>query len=287
MRCWLPARRASPSSPRSKPGIARGRLPAMRIARSASGSCRHSRMFTRPSMRRAETAPRVETRALSRRYGRQRALLDVSLTCDGGEALALVGPNGAGKSTLLALLSTLARPTSGEILFDGRPAAEGGAAVRRRLGVLGHDVSLYPELSARENLVFFARLFGVAGAGDRVTAALAQAGLTARADDMVGTFSRGMRQRLAIERALLHAPDVLLFDEPFTGLDEAAAEALIARLTRAREAGAVIVFSSHDFEYAERLATRVAVLDNGRLSWLTGQGPLRERYRRSMSSVQS
>ncbi|MDQ3170563.1 MAG: ABC transporter ATP-binding protein [Acidobacteriota bacterium] len=230
-------------------------------------------------MPRVNRPTRVETRALSRRYGRQRALLDVSLTCDGGEALALVGPNGAGKSTLLALLSTLARPTSGEILFDGRPAAGGGAAVRRRIGVLGHDVSLYPELSARENLTFFGRLFDVDGVADRVAAALAQAGLAARADDPVGTFSRGMRQRLAIERALLHAPDVLLFDEPFTGLDESAAEALVDRLTAARAAGCAVIFSSHDFEHAERVATRVAMLTAGRLRWIDGAGPLRARYR--------
>lgn len=230
---------------------------------------------------------RVETRGLSRRYGRQRALVDVSLACDGGDAVALVGPNGAGKSTLLGILSTLARPTAGDVLFDGRTAGAWGPALRKRLGVLGHDVALYPELSARENLTFFARLFGVGDVTGAVAAALRLSGLDARADTPVSTFSRGMRQRLAIERALLHAPDILLFDEPFTGLDESAAEALIARLTRARDGGAAIVFSSHDFEYAERLATRVAVLDHGRLSWLTGQGPLRERYRRSMSSAQA
>ena len=235
--------------------------------------------FGRSGFGGSEGAPRVETRALSRRYGRQRALLDVSLACDGGEALALVGPNGAGKSTLLALLSTLARPTSGEILFDGRPATGGGTTLRRRLGVLGHDVSLYPELTARENLAFFARLFDVADAAAGVTTALGHAGLAARADDPVATFSRGMRQRLAIERALLHAPDVLLFDEPFTGLDESAAERLIARLTAAREAGCAVIFSSHDFEHAERVATRVAMLTAGRLQWLDGAGPLRARYR--------
>ena len=230
---------------------------------------------------------RVETRGLSRRYGRQRALVDVSLTCGGGDAVALVGPNGAGKSTLLALLSTLARPTAGEVLFDGRAAGAWGPALRKRLGVLGHDVALYPELSARENLTFFARLFGVAGVPAAVADALHRAGLEARADTPVATFSRGMRQRLAIERALLHAPDILLFDEPFTGLDESAAEALIARLAAARDAGAAILFSSHDFEYAERLATHVAALESGRLSWLTGPGPLRERYRRRMSGAQA
>jgi heme exporter protein A len=224
---------------------------------------------------------RVETRNLSRRYGRQRALAGVSLTCDGGDAIALVGPNGAGKSTLLTLLSTIARPTSGEILFDGEPAARGGMALRRRLGVLAHDVSLYPELSARENLIFFGRLFGVRNVEARVDAALRLAGLEARGADPVGTFSRGMRQRLAIERALLHDPDVLLFDEPFTGLDEAAAEALIARLTAARDGGCAVIFSSHDFEHAERVATRVAMLDAGRLTWLDGEGSLRARYRRA------
>jgi heme ABC exporter ATP-binding subunit CcmA len=229
----------------------------------------------------ANSAPdaRIAARALTRRYGRVRALADVSFTCGAGDAIALVGPNGAGKSTLLTLLSTLARPTSGDILYDGRPAAAWGPRLRRRLGVLGHDVSLYPELSARENLTFFGRLFSAADLPRRVDEALAAAGLAHRADAPVSTFSRGMRQRLAIERALLHAPDILLFDEPFTGLDASASEALIARLVRAREEGACIVFASHDFEHAERVATRVAMLEAGRLSWLDGNAPLRARYR--------
>jgi ABC-type multidrug transport system ATPase subunit len=227
---------------------------------------------------------RVEARGVSRRYGRQRALMDVSLTCDGGEALALVGPNGAGKSTLLSLLSTLTRATSGEITYDGRPASGWGVALRARLGVLSHEVSLYPELSARENLVFFGKLFGASELADRVRQALRASGLEARADTPVGTFSRGMRQRLAIERALLHGPDILLFDEPFTGLDEASAESLVARLATARSAGAAVIFSSHDFEHAERVATRVALLDEGRLSSLDGGGPLRARYRAAAGS---
>lgn len=227
----------------------------------------------------AGRAARIEARGVSRRYGRVRALADVSFSCGGGEAIALVGPNGAGKSTLLNLLSTLARPTAGEILYDGRAPAALGPALRGRFGVLGHDVSLYPELSARENLIFFGRLFGAPDLENRVAGALAAAGLERRADAPVGTFSRGMRQRLAIERALLHGPDILLFDEPFTGLDESASESLVARLAAARDAGACIVFSSHDFEHAERVATRVAMIDAGRLSWLEGTGPLRERYR--------
>ena len=224
---------------------------------------------------------RVEARGVSRRYGRTRALHDVSLTCGAGDAIALVGPNGAGKSTLLTLLSTLGRPTSGEILFDGRPASMWGPALRGRFGVLGHDVSLYPELSARENLTFFGRLFGATDLASRVAGALSSAGLDRRADAPVATFSRGMRQRLAIERALLHHPDILLFDEPFTGLDERASESLVRRLADARAGGVCIIFSSHDFEHAERVATRVARLDAGRLSWLDGEGPLRDRYRRA------
>lgn len=227
----------------------------------------------------ATRAPRVETRGLSRRFGRRRALVDVSLTCNGGEAIAIVGPNGAGKSTLLMLLATLGRATSGEILYDGRPTTDNALALRRRLGVLGHDVALYPELTARENLLFFGRLFGAADLVTLVDAALERAGLSERADDVVSAFSRGMRQRLAIERALLHAPDVLLFDEPFTGLDEAASESLVSRLNGAREAGCAIFFSSHDFEHAERIATRVAMLNAGRLTWLEPGPGLRGRYR--------
>jgi len=226
--------------------------------------------------------PRIETRAVSRRYGRTRALFDVSLSCHAGEALALVGPNGAGKSTLLTLLSTLARPTSGDILYDGRSSAAWGAALRRRFGVLGHDVSLYPELTARENLEFFGRLYALSDLPRRIDAALERAGLRPRADDVVAGFSRGMRQRLAVERALLHEPRLVLFDEPFTGLDDDARQMLLARLRALRETGAIVLIATHDFGTVDEILDRAALLRDGRLVSLTAGGrSLTDPYRAS------
>jgi len=221
---------------------------------------------------------------VTRNFGRRRALNRVSLTCRSGELVALIGPNGAGKSTLLAIAATLLKPSSGQVLYGTRPAAGAGAAVRARIGLLAHDLFIYPELSARENLTFFAALHGVADAGPVVEAALARANLMDR-DDPVASFSRGMRQRLAIERALLHAPRLLLLDEPFTGLDDDAVRATSERLRRVRDAGAIVVVTTHDLEAIEPLADRALVLKAGRVTPIdSGPGGLRERYRRATSA---
>src|SRR5690606_16406698 len=148
------------------------------------------------------------------------------------------GPNGAGKSTLLGVLATLVRPSSGNVLYGERTAAEWGDRLRGRLGVLGHDLFLYADLTARENLEFFGHLYGVPDLTTRVAASLAAARLTERADDRVAGFSRGLRQRLALERALLHRPRLVLLDEPFTGLDDESARVLIERLRGLRHEGA-------------------------------------------------
>jgi heme exporter protein A len=222
----------------------------------------------------------VVAREISRHYGRRRALARVSLTCRAGEVLGLLGPNGAGKSTLLAILATILAPSTGEVRYGDRTAGEAGPALRGRLGFLSHDLHLYPELTARENLEFFARLFGVAHVRDAVDAGLARAGLVSRADDIVSGFSRGMRQRLALERALLHDPRLLLLDEPFTGLDDASVAALVARLKERREAGRIIVVVTHDLDVAEALLDRVAVLRDGKLIALEdASGRIREHYR--------
>jgi ABC-type multidrug transport system ATPase subunit len=227
----------------------------------------------------------VTVRDVSRHYGRRRALARVSLACRAGEVLGLLGPNGAGKSTLLAILATLLSPSSGDVLYGGRGAAEAGPALRARLGFLSHDLHLYPELTARENLVFFGRLYGLSGVRDLVEAALGRAGLTSRADDLVSGFSRGMRQRLALERALLHEPRLLLLDEPFTGLDDASVAALAARLKELRAAGRIVVVVTHDLDVAEALLDRVAVLKEGRLvACEEACGRIREHYRTSVAS---
>jgi heme exporter protein A len=209
---------------------------------------------------------------VGRHFGRRRALSKISFDCRTGEIVGLLGPNGAGKSTLLAILATLLAPSTGQVTYGGHTAREAGAALRGRLGMLGHDLFLYPELTARENLLFFARIYGVRDADARVTAALEEANLADRADDQVLGFSRGMRQRLALERSLLHRPRLLLLDEPFTGLDAASARALAARLGSLAAAGHIVVLATHEVADADDVVTRALVLDGGRLIATVG-GP--------------
>jgi ABC-type multidrug transport system ATPase subunit len=219
----------------------------------------------------------------SRHYGRRRALAKVSLECRAGTITGLFGPNGAGKSTLLGLLSTLQTPGSGEVTFGNRTAEAWGDALRGRIGVLGHDLFLYGDLSARENLMFFGRLYGVPDLERRVDAALGLAGLEERANDRVSGFSRGMRQRLALERALLHGPRLALLDEPFTGLDDASVERLLGRLRTLRAAGAIVVMATHDFDVAETIIDAAVCLQGGRLVPIASGGEsLRVRYRRAV-----
>ena len=215
---------------------------------------------------------------VTRTFGRRRALNRVSLRCDAGEILALLGPNGAGKSTLLSIAATLLEPTSGSVLFGDRPAA---SALRRHVGLLAHDLYLYPELTAAENLAFFASLHGIRGAA-RVDLALERARLADRRDDPVFGFSRGMRQRLALERALLHDPRLVLLDEPFTGLDDTSTGALVERLRDLRARGAIVVLATHDLETIDGLVDRAVMLRDGRLVALAaGPESLRERFRQA------
>lgn len=227
---------------------------------------------------------RVELREASRHYGRRRALAKTSLTFDRGQITALFGPNGAGKSTLLGLVSTLMRPTSGAVYFGGQPSSILGDDLRRQIGVLGHDLFLYGDLSARENLEFFGGLYGVRDLDRTVDEALGAARLTERAQDRVSGFSRGLRQRLALERALLHRPRLVLLDEPFTGLDDESAALLGDRLARLRADGAIVLMATHDFDSATGLVDRVICLRNGRARDLGQvQESLRDRYRSVMA----
>ena len=216
---------------------------------------------------------------LSRHYGRRRALSHITFTARAGDIVGLLGPNGAGKSTLIGVISTLVAPTAGDLRYGATPAREGGAAVRQRIGLLAHELHLYPELTARQNLSFFASLYGLDAAA-AVPAALERAGLADRADDEVSGFSRGMRQRLALERTLLHHPRVVLLDEPFTGLDDAAVLLVSARLRRLAAEGCIVLVATHDLDLADGLVTRAALIRGGRLiaDEPAGTG-LRARYR--------
>lgn len=221
---------------------------------------------------------------VSRHYGRRRALSRVSLTLRAGEVVGLLGPNGAGKSTLLGLLATLITPSAGSVRYDGRAAADAAAGLRGRLGLLSHELRLYPELTARENLDFFAGLYGVPDAADRVSAALERARLADRAGDAVQGFSRGMRQRLALERTLLHEPRLVLLDEPFTGLDEGSCRALAERLGELRADRRLVLVATHDLDLVDGIVDRAVVLRRGRVGELAPSGgTLRERYRAALA----
>ena len=218
---------------------------------------------------------------VSRDFGRRRALARVSFTAAAGQVVALLGANGSGKSTLLSIAATLLGPSSGTVRYGTVTAREGGQALRGRIGLLGHDLYVYPELSAAENLRFFADLYGLSGATERVRSALTLAALEERANDPVSSFSRGMRQRLALERALLHEPRLVLLDEPFTGLDDISAHSLRDRLGRLRERGAIVIITTHELEAIESLVDAAYVLRGGRIAALAaGAGSLRDRYRR-------
>jgi len=221
----------------------------------------------------------VQLLDVSRHFGRRRALSRVSLGAASGDILGLLGPNGAGKSTLITILATLAAPTSGEVRYGDQPAARLGASLRVRIGLLAHELHLYPELSARQNLAFFAALYRLDGR-DVVDAALERAGLADRADEEVSGFSRGMRQRLAVERALLHRPRLALFDEPFTGLDDRAVTMVSDRLRALAASGAIVIVATHDLDLADGLVTRIALVKDGRLlADEPAADGLRARYR--------
>lgn len=199
-----------------------------------------------------------------RRYGSASVLRGLDLTLSAGEAVLLLGRNGAGKTTLLRLIAGLARPERGVIELDGATLAAGPAAYRRKVGFSGHRSFLYSELTPRENLRFAARLFGLPA--EVVDAALADADLGAAADRPVATLSRGMIQRIALARASLHEPSVLLLDEPFTGLDAPAAERLVAQLRARAAKGVAILLVTHQVDDAWPLVSRLAVLHGGAIS---------------------
>lgn len=207
----------------------------------------------------------IETQALVKAYDLLPVLRKLDLSIERGEFVALLGPNGSGKSTLIRLLCGLTRPTSGVIQVGGWQLPHETYAVRAQIGLVSHKPLLYENLSAAENLQFFARLYNLPNDSveSRIADRLAQVGLAKRARDLVRTFSRGMLQRLSIARALLHNPDILLMDEPYTGLDQDAAAVLDELLRAAHSEGRTILMSTHDLPRAVALASRVVILSRG------------------------
>ena len=218
----------------------------------------------------------IETRALVKAFGLLPVLRKLDLNVARGEFVALLGPNGSGKSTLLRLLAGLSKPTAGDILIGGWKLPDEAAAVRAQIGMVSHKVLLYENLSARENLRFFARLYNlpVKQVDARIALLLEQVGLAKRAHDPERTFSRGMQQRLSIARALLHNPDILLLDEPYTGLDVDASSVLDTLLQVAHEGGRTIIMSTHELNRAAALASRVVILSRGVIGYDATTGGL-------------
>ena len=214
----------------------------------------------------AQPIDRVEISRVAKRYGNERALGGVSVELRGESMCALLGHNGAGKTTLLGILSTLVRPSDGSIRYRGKDGELKGADIRREIGMLAHASLCYPELSAFENLEFFAGLYGIDDSRTALTALLDRVGLDPRARNRAArTYSRGMVQRLALARALLTNPSLLLLDEPFTGLDRGGALALGAELGKLRDAGAIVVVVTHDLEAISGRADHVVILRRGQL----------------------
>jgi len=208
----------------------------------------------------------IEVRKLVKRFGLKTILRGLDFQVDQGEFVALLGPNGAGKTTFLRILSSLSRPSLGDIRIAGYSLPSQAAQVRQKLGVVSHLPLLYGDLTAEENLLFFGKLYNLQHLNPRISEVLDLVGLSQRRRDLVRTFSRGMQQRLAIGRAVLHDPEVMLFDEPHTGLDQDACDMLDKVLRDVAARGRTVVMTSHDLVRVEDLATRFDVLSKGVIS---------------------
>jgi heme exporter protein A len=208
----------------------------------------------------------IEVHRLVKRFGPKLVLRNLEFKVAQGEFVALLGPNGAGKTTFLRILSSLARPSLGEVRVAGYALPHQAAAVRRRLGVVSHQPLLYGDLTAEENLRFYGLMYSLPDIPGRISEILELVGLAARRRDLLRTFSRGMQQRLAIGRAVLHDPEVLLLDEPYTGLDQDACDMLDAVLRQVALRGRTVVMTSHDLVRTADLASRFDVLSRGVIS---------------------
>lgn len=208
------------------------------------------------------TPPAIAADALTKRFGRRVAVRSLEFSLASGDCLALFGPNGAGKTTLLRLLAGLLRPTSGDVRIGG-VRLRGDTASRSRVGLISHQSMLYAPLTARENVEFFARLYGLPDWRGATARALETMGVLDRAQVAVRTLSRGLQQRVSIARALVHDPQILLLDEPYSGLDASGAAALTTVLSEVRSRGATLVIVTHNVAEGLALATHAAIMRDG------------------------
>ena len=230
----------------------------------------------------------IEVRGLVKRFGLKTVLKDLDFQVQAGEFVALLGPNGAGKTTFLRILASLSRPAMGEVRIAGYRLPQQAAAVRHILVVVSHQPVLYGDLTAEENLRFYGKMYGIGAPEKRIGEVLDLVGLSLRRRDLVRTFSRGMQQRLAIGRAVLHDPEVMLFDEPHTGLDQDASVMLDGVLREVAARGRTVVMTSHDLARAGDLASRFDVISRGKVVASVGRAEmpaakLLDFYRASIS----
>jgi len=216
----------------------------------------------------------IQVHKLVKRFGLKNVLQGLDFQVEAGEFVALLGPNGAGKTTFLRILASLSRPAFGEVRIAGFRLPQQAAQVRHILGVVSHQPLLYGDLTAEENLYFYGRMYNLPHFERRAVEVLDLVGLSARRRDLVRTFSRGMQQRLAIGRAVMHDPEVMLFDEPHTGLDQDASSMLDNVLREVAARGRTVVMTSHDLARTADLATRFDVLSRGKIVASSGGGEM-------------
>lgn len=207
----------------------------------------------------------IETKALVKTIGDKMILRGINLSIKKGETVAILGPNGAGKSTVLKILAGLIKPTSGEIKIDGLDLKKDSYDSKRKIGFLAHNSFLYDHLTPLENLKFFGKLYGVANIEERAKKLIDEVGLSVFTHDLVQSFSRGMIQRIAIARAIIHEPEILLFDEPHTGLDQQAIKILNDVIIRMKQEGSTILMVTHDFRQAIETCDRFIIIKNGKV----------------------
>lgn len=208
---------------------------------------------------------KIQTKKLRKSFGRKSVLRDVNLELSPGEVICITGPNGSGKSTLIKILSTLLRPDRGEFLINGKEAFKNPRILRKQMGVLLHKPMLYEQLTARENLKYVSRIYRIEGDNRKVGLWLERVGLTHFADERIEDFSEGMRQRLAIARAMMHTSELLLLDEPFSSLDQAGIEMMTELVEEHLSRGSSAVITSHMSRLLERLSSHVLCISEGRL----------------------